>query len=227
MKKCHYSNIEIVYIEKEESVSCDTDTQNVYYLAKSDVFDTERIQSLINKGYSFHERFLDYIIDPRKLDEKKVNMIRADVREDSRITEDMMELASITFIHDRRFHLDPEFDIQKASGVVRGFMESLMHEPVLVYKCFHKEKLVGFTIIRKDTENKCENLLGAVDPDYQKKGAAFNLYVYMVDDLRKKGYESLIGSIASCNVQSLNLHLMLGATFSGVWDHYIKRPTDK
>lgn len=221
MNRCVYKNIVVNHIEKGEKLDLFDDSE--YYLAKADVFDADRMTELRNDGFVFHERFLDYIISPEKLNQNFVKMVRADVRQDSVISDEMVELACRSFIHDRRFHLEVHYNQEFANRIICSCIKGINEDKNMIYKCFHKEKLIGFTIIKMFDEKECENVLGAVDPDYQKKGAAFNLYVYMVDSLREKGVKALIGSIASDNVASLNLHLMLGATFSGVWDQYIRR----
>lgn len=221
MKKRGYEGLVVNYLDNNEIAN--VFNANEYYLAKTETDDVERIQQLQRMEFVFHERFLDYIIVPTKMDSRFIRMVRADVRAEQKIDKDMKELAQKAFVKDRRFHLKPYFEQESANKVISAYIDEISKEIYAIYKCFHKEKLVGFTMVKKVDDKTYENLLGAVDPEYQKKGVAFNLYVYMVDSLGKNGCEELIGSIAAANITSLNLHLMLGATFRGVSDQYIRR----
>jgi L-amino acid N-acyltransferase YncA len=92
-----------------------------------------------------------------------------------------------------------------------------------VFKCHHKGKLVGFTLVEIINSDVCENILGAVLPEYQKRGVAINLYAYMRKVLAENGYKELVGKIDSTNVSSLNLHVSLGARFIDTVDVYCWR----
>lgn len=221
MQRKEYEGISVNYYDADEPVG--ELRGKGYRLVKTAASDAGRVSALLERGFCFHERYLDYVIIPGRLEQRLVKMVRADVREGHAMDGDMTALACRAFDRDRRFHLDPAYSQETAGKIIRGFLKELSRETLLTYKCYHGEKPVGFTIVRPDNAGGCENLLGAVEPDYRKKGAAFNLYIFMTDSLRKKGFETLTGSISSGNIASLNLHLMLGAAFTDAWDHYIKR----
>lgn len=214
-----YEDVTISYVGREEFP--EPTNEDDFLIAESEVENTDRINCLLLNGFRFHERYLDYQISLNKFDSKLMSLVRADVRKDRNIDDEMYELANKSFFRDRRFHLNLRYDNVFARKIISGYLNNLSDEGCFSYKCYHKARLIGFTII-KPCGNGCKNLLGAVDPDYQKKGAAFNLYVFMADSLKRSGYEFLEGSISSSNIASLNLHLMLGAAFTGAWEQYIK-----
>lgn len=185
--------------------------------------DTARSSMLEKGGFTFHNRTFLCEIPLSKLEQSLVKLVRADVKKDDIFAEDLYELAGRAFVTDRRFHLKKSFDQEFARKIIRGYIDRWNDSGCFFFKCFYKGRLTGFTLIHSLNATECENLLGAVEPEYQNRGMAFNLYVYMANALREMGYKSLYGRISTNNTPSVNLHAMLGGKFSAVEDEYIFR----
>lgn len=220
-EKSIYGKFHIAFLYENESLDNLDDAG--YVIVQTPPDSSERIRRLSEMGYRFHDRFLTCSIALNHLDGHLVQMVRADVRREERFDEMVYRLAVRAFLADRRFHLDTVSDRaeQLPENLIQAYLTEFENMGCYLYKIFHKDKLIGFTVIRDTGEGICENVLGAVDPDYQNRGAAFNLYTYMADALRKGGYETLTGRISSRNMASLNLHLMLGGRFRNAVDWYV------
>lgn len=220
MRDCIYEGIRLRYYEPGDKLGGLTEEKD-YVIAKACPEDVGRIKELEERGFCFHNRTVLGEIPLSVLNEKQLRMIRADVREEGNITPDLYELARRCFPRDRRFHLKKDFDQGLADKILKGYMDELSGERLRVYKCFHKSRLTGFTIVKNLENQNCENVLGAVDPEYQNRGAALNLYLYMMKCLRDNGMEKLYGRISTTNMASINLHIALGAKYREPMDEYI------
>ncbi len=222
MKECIYGDIRVGYCGLEESVEELPDGFD-YLLAKARPEDAARIAGLEEKGFMFHNRTILGEINLESLKEEPVRKIRADVRTDREFTQDVYGLAQGAFRTDRRFHLARQFDNDAAGKILKGYIDFYKEQESVLFKCFHKERLVGFTIVQMLEGGCCENVLGAVEPAYQSRGAALNLYSYMLQQLRESGRKRLYGRISTANTASINLHIALGAKYSLPEDDYIYR----
>lgn len=176
------------------------------------------------KGYTFHNRTILGEISMSSLNEALIHKINADIRSNKEFTKDLYELAQRTFVKDRRFHLKRYFDQSFANRIIVGYIDALAKEDTVIFKCYHKDKLIGFTIVKRIDAALCENVLGAVDPLYHNQGVAKNLYSYMLKTLRDaERYKKYYGRISTTNVASINLHRVLGAKYSLPEDEYILR----
>lgn len=222
MERYIYDGIRVAYFDTAEAwdrIESDTD----YTIVRSRPEDTERSTMLERNGFTFHNRTFLCEIPLGKLDQGLVKLVRADVKKDDAFTQDIYMLAGRAFVSDRRFHLKKAFDQEFAGRILRGYIDRWKDAGCFFYKCFHKGRLAGFTLIRPLNSTGCENVLGAVEPEYQNRGMAFNLYVYMANALREMGYKSLNGRISTSNTPSINLHATIGGKFSAVEDEYIFR----
>lgn len=222
MERRTYDKINVDYYDTEETwgeIRPDAD----YTIVRSRPEDTARSALLERNGFTFHNRTFLCEVPLQKLDRNLAKMVRADVKSDDAFTEDIYELAGRAFVTDRRFHLKKTFDQEFAKTALRGYIDGWKNRGCFFFKCFFKGQLTGFTLIRPLSSMECENVLGAVEPEYQNRGMAFNLYVYMANALREMGYKSLYGRISTSNTPSVNLHAMLGGKFSAVEDEYILR----
>ena len=199
------------------------DTEEPWGEIGPDAEDTARTIMLESDGFTFHNRTFLCEVPLWKLDQRLAKLVRADVKKDDAFTEDIYELAGRAFVFDRRFHLKKTYDQEFAAKVLRGYIDGWKAAGCFFFKCFYKDRLTGFTLIRQLNDTECENVLGAVEPEYQNRGMAFNLYVYMANALRELGYKYLYGRISTSNTSSINLHAMLGGKFSAVRDEYIFR----
>lgn len=225
MERRIYDEINVDYYGVDETwswVEPDAD----YTIVRSRPEDTVRSSMLEQNGFTFHNRTFLCEIPLQKLNQGLAKLVRADVKKDDTFSEDLYELAGRTFMTDRRFHLKKAFDQEFAKKIIRGYIDGWNDAGCFFFKCFYKGLLTGFTLIHPLGHTECENVLGAVEPEYQNRGMAFNLYVYMADALRQMGYKSLYGRISTSNTPSINLHAMLGGKFSAVEDEYIIRKDD-
>lgn len=219
MKRILEHSENIVYLDLADDIS---ENNGNYIIATSDPDDTQRIKELSRHGFIFLDRTLLETIETRKLNDRLLRMIRYDVSEDDTFTDDVFDLAKRTFEKDRRFHLKPDYDKNDAAHLIDRYIKYFETQESILFKCKYKEQLAGFIIISNLGSSSCENVLGAVAPEFQSRGAAVSLYVYMVKALREKGFEQITGRISTKNSASLNLHILLGATFSKPLDTYIK-----
>lgn len=212
--------INIDYYDKNEEYFIRPDSN--YVIVNASPVDVVRITDLEQKGFSFHDRKILCRIALTKLNPRYMGLIRADVKMDKNFTTEIYSLANKAFITDRRFHLDKVFNQELAERVIINYIDKFGKEE-FVFKCYHKNRLIGFTIVKPYNDEECENILGAVDPEYQGKGAAINLYAYMVKALAESGYKMLYGNISTTNIASINLHIALGGSFIKAEDEYIYR----
>ena len=222
MERRIYDEINVDYYDVDEiwsGVEHDAD----YTIVRSRPEDTVRSSILEKNGFTFHNRTFLCEIPLQKLDQGLEKLVRADEKKDETFTDDIYELAARAFTTDRRFHLKKAFDQEFAKKIIRGYIDGWNNAGCFFFKCFYKRQLSGFTLIHPIDSTECENMLGAVEPEYQNRGMASNLYVYMADALRQMGYKSLYGRISTSNTPSINLHAMLGGRFSAVEDEYILR----
>ncbi len=194
-----------------------------FALVRTKPEDIRRIRELEQAGFTFHNRMLTMEVNLQKWDQGLERCIRYECRYLEEVSQDMYGLACLAFVRDRRFHLKREFDQTFAEPSILGYLEELASEPCMVFHCLYKGTLVGFTVIKKRENLVCENCLGAVLPEWQSKGAAMGLYVYMARELRTRGIKRLRGEISSTNLPSLNLHVGLGGRFVEECDVYIRR----
>ena len=200
------------------------DSRTDYIIARTSPENVERIIQLEKAGFSFHNRTILCEINLDRLNPDLVKLLRGDVRKKTAVLPDeIYDVASKAFTTDRRFHLEKRFNQSLANRVLGKFISEQLNLAKVVFTCYHKERIIGFTIIKDLGEGRCENVLGAVDPEYQNKGAAFNLYVSMAKSLQEDGYKTLYGRISTTNTASINLHIMLGGKYSQVEDEYIFR----
>lgn len=187
--------------------------------------DIESIKKAKDKGFEFLNRTITASISLQSIKDDLGDNIRANIVCDKDITHDMYEIAYLAFPTDRRFHLGEAFDNTLAKKLIKAYIDDANEKNILVFKCYHKERLVGFTIVEINDEITCETILGAVLPEYHKRGVAINLYAYMRNVLAEKGYKEVFGRIASTNVSSINLHVSLGARFADTEDVYCLQGT--
>lgn len=219
MKKRIYDDVEVLYFNEEE-MPLDKEKE-AYYVVKVTSENTDKIMALICKGYRFHNRTIKAVIQLNNLPKNIERYIRYEVCQDKEISSEIISLAEKSFDADRRFHLDMQFNQEQAKKIIRGYLEEYNVKEHRVFKCYHKEKLIGFTICCIEDERHFENVLGAVKKEYQNRGAAMSLYGYMLLKMKEEGYTEYCGRISTTNVSSLNLHIALGATYSEPVDSYI------
>jgi ribosomal protein S18 acetylase RimI-like enzyme len=194
-----------------------------YILAHTRYDNVEDIRRLKGKGFDFLNRTITARINLQAVKDNLGDNIRAYVQYDTEISDELYEIAYSAFPTDRRFHLGENFDDTLSRKMIKGYIDEAKKKNILVFKCHHKGKLVGFTLVEIINSDVCENILGAVLPEYQKRGVAINLYAYMRKVLAENGYKELVGKIDSTNVSSLNLHVSLGARFIDTVDVYCWR----
>ena len=191
--------------------------------------DTKRSSALLSRGFVFHERLLRAEIHSgRQQPEAGFPALPkgVDIAAFQELTEEMYALGCSAFSHDRRFHLEHDFNPALAAEVLRGYFNRFSgQEGVLSFQARAGEKLLGFTVVVPDSEkpDSFENVLGATLPGIQGKMAAYPMYTFMLREMLRKGRAHYVGYVSAANLASLNLHVQLGAKWSGVFDEYILR----
>lgn len=221
MKKEDYNGIRVRYYDHDEAFAADGEAD--YIIVRTYPEDTARIIQLEDAGFSFHNRTMLCEIQLDRLNPDLVKLVRGDVRKTAALPEEICAVADKAFTMDRRFHLDKGFNQMLAGRILGKYVPEQLESACAVYACYHKNRMIGFTVVKDLGGGKCENVLGAVDPEYQNKGAAFNLYIYMAESLKEDSYKTLCGRISTTNTASINLHIMLGGKYSHVEDEYIFR----
>lgn len=189
-------------------------------LVKTDPTDYLRLESLKREGFCFHDRTLCGGIQLSKLAQDLDRYVRFSSSEEG-YEEELLELAGQTFFTDKRFHLNSKPDSVQAKQMIEGYLDQYRKEGARFLVCRYQGKAVGFTTVCERSADDCENVLGAVLPEYQSKGVAISLYIWMCRYVRELGYERLYGNISTQNPASLNLHISLGARFEKPVDAYI------
>lgn len=212
------------YDEKITNIEKDPNGSNVenadYIFVDALTEDISKISFLKDNGFCFHDRLVLSIIDLSKIPAGLGKYIRYDISEHNEISNEVIELAIKSYPKDRRFHFETCYDDAIAKIIIRGYLRELSDEKLKVYHCEHNRRVVGFVILREN-DNIFENILGAVDIEYQNRGAAMSLYAGTLISMKEKGFRKYEGWISTKNIASLNLHTALGARFVKTRDRYI------
>ena len=224
MKHRIIDNITADYYEIDEPVTNDFFDKAQYIFVDSLSEDIDRINNLKNWGFEFHERMILTSIFTGRLEQNLTRFVKYDVSEGKEISDELKEIAVRAYPADRRFHINRYYDEKNAKNFIISYLDELSKEDLIIYSCKHHQKMIGYTILKEVSNGIFENLLGAVMPEYQSRGAAFALYAGMLISMKEKGYKEYTGWISTKNIASLNLHIALGGVkFSVSKDRYVKR----
>lgn len=218
------NNVSVAVLDDKEEMQ---DVQELsmkydYITAKAGAFDLERVKRLKNMGFCFLDRTLCGEILLHRVPAEIGRYIRFEALEED-YGEEILTVARKAFVTDRRFHLQMEPDQEQADQLIQAYLNKYREEQATFLVCRYRGKAVGFTTLCTRESKSCENVLGAVLPEYQSKGVALGLYAYMCQHLSELKFEKLYGHISTQNPASLNLHISLGARLAKPMDVYMRR----
>lgn len=198
--------------------------EDCYSIEKADVKDSERASILLSEGYRFLDRVLEIEISPAENeDSEDLSSQGIEFVVEDTISDDIFELACEAYDSDRRFHLEPVFDREKASIVLKQYIEGYKRPGVKVFKAYHGSELLGFAVADETADPRgkyFENVLGATKPGIKGKLIAAPLYKRMLSHEAGR-FKKYYGKVSSSNMASINLHFMLGGRIRSIYDEFI------
>ncbi len=215
------------YSVRETYVPDDTE----YIIQQIEANKAEKLTGLSEAGPGFHERFIFVEIN-LKATAKARNQIKNALPDillgfSHEYTNDLYELACESFEADRRFHLEQQFDQNRAAEVKKAYIDWCRDQNMPVFTARKENDLLGYIIINPDSGvGIFQIMLGVTRPGIKGKMAAYPLYNGLLNAMalpENGGYTKYCGYISSANMASLNLHQRLGARFVSAVDEYIYR----
>lgn len=201
-----------------------------YIIAQTENLNTERAGQLLHNGFFFHDRKLRVEINIRDTEMFRKRLegrtVYFDLQISGDVSEEMYALACKAFNNDRRFHLDQNFDQNLANQIIKAYFDDFIQRDILIFKALQNKELLGFIIMEKHSDGKCENLLGVTRPDIKGKMIAYGLYANVLKMLAENehgNFKYYYGDVSSTNLASLNLHIQLGAKIKKIYDEFIYR----
>ena len=171
-----------------------------------------------NRGFYLADRTLGVSIDLAKLPDNLEKYIRLQILETRDYKEDILRIATASFVYDRRFHIAPDLSKDVAAKVLREWVHDL--DETLI--CLYKEQVIGFFSLRKTAKDVLFVHLAAVDEKYRLAGAVMALYAKACLLAKERGYKKIEGRISSQNIAVMNIYTHFKATFSEPKDVYLK-----
>lgn len=182
--------------------------------------DMENMLSMQQKGYQFVDRMLDVTINLKRCTVDLQRSIRIEPVLVSDRREEITMLAQKSFVRDRRFHVETEYNQELANRIIEAWVEEIPE----FYVCIYKENVIGFLVLKEAEDGKSAGIhLAAVDERYRTSGAAMSLYAKALQIGMEKGYQNITGYISSYNTAVMNLYAYLGGAFSNPQDIYVKK----
>lgn len=170
--------------------------------------------------YQFVDRMLDVTINLKRCTMDLQKSIRIEPVFVSDRHEEILALAKQSFVTDRRFHVETEYNQELADQIIEGWIEEIRNFHV----CIYKEKIIGFLALKEADDRKSAGIyLAAVDERYRTSGAAMSLYAKALLIGQEKGYQNITGYISSYNTAVMNVYAHFGGIFSNPQDIYIKK----
>lgn len=182
--------------------------------------DIDSMLYMQRNGYQFVDRMLDVTINLKRLTVDLQKSIRIEPVLVSDCREEIISLAQRSFVRDRRFHVEVDYNQQVANQIIEGWVEEIPE----FYVCIYKENVIGFLALKETEDGKSAAIhLAAVDERYRTSGAAMSLYAKALQVGMDKGYQNITGYISSYNTAVMNLYAYLGGAFSNPQDIYVKK----
>lgn len=175
--------------------------------------------------YDYHivDRMVETKINLKKIEDFSIKR-RLTVEEEKaegKNTKDILSIALKSFKNDSRFNL--VFD-NSNKRVYEKLINEWCNNISDVYVIYYKDIIAGFAEVKYLNQYNNEPFINfaAVDEKYRLSGAALELYSFIVENERNKGYSFLYGCISSQNTAVMNLYSYLGASFQNPKDIYLK-----
>ncbi len=203
---------------------------NAYIVQQIESNDMQREEELRKQGFSFHERLLFIEISLKEAGTRKgiENDAPGIALEMSReYPPDIYELAYESFETDRRFHLERQFDQNRAKAVKEAYINRCRERGCMVFSARKDGKLLGYIIV--DTHpgrgDGCfQIMLGVTCAGIRGKLTAIPLYNGLLEYMampENGGFTKYCGYVSTTNTASINLHSYLGGKVVGTVDEYI------
>lgn len=221
------SELTLVRYSVNDAISQAKDRSVDYQIVQVRNLDVSLIEDLKKQGYQFHDRILQMEIDIASTidmrNSKMKKLIPFSLEVSNQISEEMYLLGCIAFNTDRRFHLKQEFDNEIAKKVLREYINYYNKKDILTTQVTYNGELAGYMVINQ-RDGQAENVLGATKPGILGKMVAYGMYANTIEYLcSQENYKKYYAEVSSTNINSINLHIQLGAKVVGIYDEYIYR----
>ncbi len=206
-------------------------TKTTYVILRRDCHDPQRAE-IEACGFRFHDRILRMRIDPNNTKAHREAISQKLIDMPISVTDSldtaMYDLACRVYKHDRRFHLDEQYDMELASKSLKGYFDGFSKRNIRIFetKVPDTSELLGFTVLELKADGTGENILGVTKNDMRGKMAAWGIYNGMLKQMEcGNAYEcrQYCGNVSSSNAASINLHINLGGRVESIYDEYIKK----
>lgn len=202
------------------------DTAYIIQQIESD--DLQRAEDLQKQRFRFHERFL-FIEISLKAGETCSGAAGISLEMSNEYPPDIYELAYESFETDRRFHLERQFDQNRAKVAKEAYINRCREQGCMVFTARKDGNLLGYIIvdIHPGRGTGCfQIMLGVTCAGIKGKMTAIPLYsgllMYMAMP-ENGGFTKYCGYVSTTNIASINLHSYLGGKVVGTVDEYIRR----
>lgn len=213
------------YITKESLTEFAVCKEDKYIIASVDAEDFGSQKFLLEHDFKWHDTVMAADIFLKSFPENKRQDNLFSIRIGKDIDTEVKKFAHGVFLMDRRFHFGTIPDQANANQVMDAFFDYCREEDMWIVKCLHEDKLYGFIILRDNGDETASSMLGGVERSCQGQIAVRSLYVSAALFLKESGFKRMRGTISSSNISSINLHIALGAKFTGTTNKYIWRAT--
>ena len=213
-----YGRVSLMNIAAEAPEEWDTSgATHVRVSLPPDVRSMLRMQQM---GYQFVDRMLDAAVSLRNSGINFEKAVRIKPEREKGRRDEIRQLAVKSFVRDRRFHVETEYNDGLAAAILDGWIAEIPE----FYVCAYKNKLIGFLALKENgAENSASIHLAAVDERYRASGAAMSLYAAAMRAGQEKGLQRITGYISAGNTAVMNLYSYFGASFSNPQDIYVKK----
>lgn len=199
-----------------------------YTIVQTDILDIDKAEMLLSNNFLFHDRKFRMEINIEETGEirnKRVKRVKAlSMCEKNELTEEIYILACQVFNFDRRFHLEHRFNQQLANAMIEAYFNDLRKRKIIVIEARCKDELLGCIIVEKHEKGTFENVLGFTKGNIKGKMVAGELYNYTLEFIaqnQNEKYTKYYGDVSTINLNSINLHIQLGAKIKEIYDEYI------
>lgn len=213
----------------EESFVPDEDAYIIQQVQSNDM---QRVEELQKQGFCFHERFLFIEILLKSATGMRNGIERKRASEISlklgnEYPPDIYELAYESFETDRRFHLERQFDQNRAKAVKEAYINRCRERGCIVFSACKDRELLGYIIVDTHPGRGAgcfQIMLGVTRAGIKGRMAAIPLYCGLLEKMAMPeygGFTKYCGYVSTTNTASINLHSYLGGKVVGTVDEYI------
>jgi hypothetical protein len=210
-----YANHRFLSIESDEPK--DWNLQDASLVRVTLPADTAIENTMRERGFVLVDRTLEVTIELNYTATDFSKLCRMAIIESDAFSDDILRIARLSFIDDRRFYITLHPDMQVADQALKDFVSNIDKSLV----CFYKEKPIGFLALKAISPQSQFVYLAAVESEYRATGAALSLYAKAALLSKDEGFSQLKGRISSKNIAVINLYSYLGATFSTPLDTFL------